>query len=75
MAATAPPTQVDINVRETKQPENSAAKATAVGWLFARQYYTFLNREPNSLHLFYKSDSQLTFGDESDQVRPRHRPQ
>ncbi|TPX46747.1 hypothetical protein SeMB42_g03570 [Synchytrium endobioticum] len=28
--------------------------------------------EPNNVHLFYKNESQFTFGTESDEVKPRH---
>ncbi|TPX35625.1 hypothetical protein SeLEV6574_g08157, partial [Synchytrium endobioticum] len=29
-------------------------------------------QEPNNAHLFYKNESQFTFGTECDQVKPRH---
>ncbi|TPX43308.1 hypothetical protein SeMB42_g04779 [Synchytrium endobioticum] len=73
MAANTLHTPVDVNVCETKQPADSdVSKATTVGWLFVQQYYTFLIKEPNNAHLFYKNESQFTFGTECDQVKPRH---
>lgn len=39
-----------------------------VGLIFAREYYTFLNKRPNRLHAFYGSDSLLVRGDEGETV-------
>jgi hypothetical protein len=39
-----------------------------VGLIFAREYYTFLNKKPNRLHAFYGADSLLVRGDEGETV-------
>lgn len=39
-----------------------------VGWLFVQQYYTFLNEQPNKLHLFYTKQSTLCHGVEGESV-------
>ncbi|KAG2229010.1 hypothetical protein INT48_008683 [Thamnidium elegans] len=39
-----------------------------IGLIFAREYYTFLNKKPNRLHAFYGADSLLVRGDEGEPV-------
>lgn len=50
--------------------ENESDKMTCldIGLIFAREYYTFLNRKPNRLHAFYGADSLFVRGNESESV-------
>lgn len=35
-----------------------------VGFIFVREYYTFLHKKPHRLHAFYSDDSIFARGDE-----------
>lgn len=48
--------------------ENGKITSQDVGLIFAREYYTFLNKRPNRLHAFYGLDSLLVRGDEGETV-------
>lgn len=50
------------------KPENHKVNPRDIGLIFAREYYTFLNRKPNRLHAFYGADSLLVRGDEGELV-------
>lgn len=53
----------NINTNSPAVPDKSE-----VGWLFVQQYYTFLNEQPNKLHLFYTKQSTLCHGVEGESV-------
>lgn len=41
-----------------------------VGWLFVQEYYTCLNKTPESLHRFYMKDSTFVHGVEGESADP-----
>lgn len=55
------------NESHTKD-ENTKITSQDVGLIFAREYYTFLNKRPDRLYAFYGSDSLLVRGDEGETV-------
>lgn len=40
-----------------------------VGWQFVPQYYTFVNKSPNRLHMFYTKNSTFIHGTEGEDGR------
>jgi hypothetical protein len=48
--------------------DNDKMTCQDVGLIFAREYYTFLNKKPSRLHGFYGADSLFTRGDEAELV-------
>ncbi|KAF9290782.1 hypothetical protein BGZ68_006016 [Mortierella alpina] len=56
-----PPT---VNGAESQPPVD----ADSVGSQFAHEYYTFLNKEPSRLHLFYNKNSVLSHGYQGNDV-------
>lgn len=64
-----------MTIEQTHPPEAaddnfSSEKMTCldIGLIFAREYYTFLNRKPSRLHAFYGADSLFVRGAESESV-------
>ncbi|KAL3671923.1 hypothetical protein V7S43_002590 [Phytophthora oleae] len=47
---------------ETSSPDETVPSPSTVGNTFMRQYYHFLAKEPQSLHRFYKAESQWCHG-------------
>ncbi|KAL5523313.1 hypothetical protein ACEPAF_1580 [Sanghuangporus sanghuang] len=41
-----------------------------VGWQFVRQYYSFVHKQPKSLHCFYTKNSTFIYGTEGEDGRP-----
>ncbi|KAJ1924962.1 hypothetical protein IWQ60_004871 [Tieghemiomyces parasiticus] len=41
-----------------------------IGWMFVRQFYTTLNKNPEDLHRFYGKESSLIRGREGEEVVP-----
>jgi hypothetical protein len=41
-------------------------------WLCARQFYTFVNKEPSRLHCFYTKKSTFIHGTEGEECPPRY---
>lgn len=56
------------NSTELKHEINDKITSQDVGLIFAREYYTFLNKKPSRLHAFYGADSLLVRGDEGESV-------
>ncbi|KAI8147813.1 hypothetical protein BJV82DRAFT_593453 [Fennellomyces sp. T-0311] len=63
MTATVSPNAVSDAVVENGT-KNSALASQDVGLLFVREYYTFLNKNPQKLYGFYGKDSLMVRGDE-----------
>ncbi|KAH8929664.1 hypothetical protein BT69DRAFT_1311119 [Atractiella rhizophila] len=49
-----------------------ATSAQNIAWLFVPQYYTFVNRDPGRLHMFYTKRSTLIHGTEGEDTTPCH---
>ncbi|KAJ3416495.1 hypothetical protein HDV05_001232 [Chytridiales sp. JEL 0842] len=49
-----------------KKDDGRQVNSYEVGWLFVQEYYTFLNKEPQKLHLFYNSKSSFIHGTEGE---------
>lgn len=47
-----------------------AVDVADIGWMFVNEYYTFLNKQPGSLHFFYNAQSLLSYGGEGESVAP-----
>ncbi|ORX69942.1 NTF2-domain-containing protein [Linderina pennispora] len=43
--------------------------AYEVGWMFAQEYYTIMNKDPSKLHCFYNAKSMLIHGDEGKMLK------
>ncbi|KAJ1933045.1 hypothetical protein FBU59_006167, partial [Linderina macrospora] len=43
--------------------------AYEVGWMFAQEYYTILNKDPSMLHCFYNAKSMLIHGEEGKMLK------
>lgn len=59
--------QIPLNEANYKN-ENDRMTCQDIGLIFAREYYTFLNRKPSRLHGFYGADSLFTRGNEAESV-------
>lgn len=61
-----------MTTAEKKVAYLTQVDAYTVGWMFVKQYYTFLNQEPEKLHLFYSKNSYFVHGleGESSQTKP-----
>ncbi|KAK1930956.1 putative G3BP-like protein [Phytophthora citrophthora] len=55
---------------ETSSPDETLPSPSTVGNTFMRQYYHFLAKEPQSLHRFYKAESQWCHGVGSHMEEP-----
>ena len=49
--------------------DSSNRTAQEVGWVFVRDYYKFLNEQPESLCHFYDKQSSLIRGLEGEEVK------
>lgn len=54
----------------TSTPRNVVP--SEVGWQFVPQYYTFVNKQPDRLHLFYTKQSTFIHGVEGEDGKPCH---
>ncbi|KAI8325278.1 hypothetical protein GQ54DRAFT_254919 [Martensiomyces pterosporus] len=61
-----------------QQPTANGAAASAeaqkigsqeVGWMFAQEYYTIMNKDPSQMHCFYAKKSTCIHGTEGDVVK------
>ncbi|KAJ1844533.1 hypothetical protein LPJ57_009472, partial [Coemansia sp. RSA 486] len=49
-------------------PEARKVATQEVGWLFAKEYYKFMNSDPERLHQFYGKKSISIHGEEGQSV-------
>lgn len=54
------------NSTELKSDNADKIICQDIGLIFAREYYTFLNKKPSRLHAFYGADSLFVRGDEGE---------
>ncbi|KAI9260719.1 hypothetical protein BDA99DRAFT_547410 [Phascolomyces articulosus] len=66
---------VSVSILVTMQQTHADTKSDAniasqdVGLIFVREYYTFLNKQPQRLHAFYSKDSLFLRGDEGESAQ------
>ena len=54
------------------QTAQTPSDPSEVGWQFVPQYYTFINKQPDRLHCFYKKASTFIHGTEGEDGQPCH---
>ena len=60
------------DVNTLSAPDNASPTTLEVGMAFLHEFYTFLNKEPSRLHLFYNKNSTMSHGFQGDDIETCH---